>query len=191
MTTDEFFKHTTLPLTGDVGLDGLEYIHRYGQDQLKRSKDERDEAVTVLISSLGGSTAGGLAGRDMLRLLNKVVRVNVVAVGVCHSAAVSVLLSVPAEQRFATPETSFLIHQPHRNYSLQVQGSHEAQEALLLEEIQDLKFGKSLLDTTVRIVSRPHTKLSEEKVRELMRYGTLFDSRQALEWGFIGGLLEI
>lgn len=71
---------------------------------------ESKEPITLLVSSPGGHVESGDVIHDIIRFIDAPVRV--VGTGWVGSAAVTVFLSVPKEQRVCLPNTRFLIHQP-------------------------------------------------------------------------------
>ncbi len=73
-------------------------------------KKDPEQPVTVLINSPGGSADSGFAIYDLLRF----VRPPVITVvnGLCASAAILIQLAAEKGNRFSTPQSRFLIHQP-------------------------------------------------------------------------------
>ncbi|MFH0938511.1 MAG: ATP-dependent Clp protease proteolytic subunit [Planctomycetota bacterium] len=72
-------------------------------------KDPKAE-ITVFINSPGGSADSGFGIYDTLRFISCPVRV--VCAGLCASAAVLIYLGGTKSQRFALPNSRFLLHQP-------------------------------------------------------------------------------
>ncbi len=66
--------------------------------------------VTIIINSPGGSADSGFAIHDAIKFVKCPVRT--LTMGICASAAVMIHLAVPAERRFVTPNSRFLLHQP-------------------------------------------------------------------------------
>ncbi len=84
---------------------------------LALEKMDASAPVTLFINSPGGSADAGFAIYDLIRFVSCPVRC--VVNGLCASAAVLIHLGAEKGQRFATPGSRFLIHQP----STQGQGS--------------------------------------------------------------------
>ncbi len=187
----DLLKLPSLALAGDVTFEGLGVLHRYGREQALKAEMERDAGVLVIIASLGGSSAASIAGRDLVQMISTVVPVMVLALGACHSAANNILTAVPQDRRFATPAASFMIHQPQRNFTLEVAGSQAAQNELLKEELRSLEYGGRLLEQSIEYVSEPYTRLPRKRVEEMMRHATYFGAEEAKEWGFIGGIIRL
>jgi len=73
-------------------------------------ENESSEPVKIFINSPGGDVDAGYAIFDMIRFIN--APVTTIGMGLVASAAVLVLLAVPAERRVGLPNSSYLIHQP-------------------------------------------------------------------------------
>jgi ATP-dependent Clp protease protease subunit len=71
---------------------------------------DRQEPITVLINSPGGSADSGFALYDMLRFVNAPVRT--VVNGLCASAGILVHLAADDGMRYSLPQSRFMIHQP-------------------------------------------------------------------------------
>ena len=69
-----------------------------------------DDPITVVESSPGGHVESG----DMIHDASRFIRPNVriLGMGWVASAGALIYVSVPKEQRFCTPNTRFLLHQP-------------------------------------------------------------------------------
>ena len=93
---------------------------RFGEinDKIARSVTERllalasenDEPITLYISSPGGHVESGDVVYDIIKFIKPVVRV--IGTGWVASAAATIYLAADKENRFALPNTRFLIHQP-------------------------------------------------------------------------------
>lgn len=92
----------------------------FGQidDKVARSVTERllalasdsDDPITLYISSPGGHVESGDVIYDMIKFIRPEVKV--IGTGWVGSAAVTVFLAAKKENRFALPNTRFLVHQP-------------------------------------------------------------------------------
>jgi ATP-dependent Clp protease protease subunit len=68
------------------------------------------DPITVVVSSPGGHVESGDMIHDAIRFIRPTVRM--VGTGWVASAGALIYISVPREQRFCTPNTRFLLHQP-------------------------------------------------------------------------------
>lgn len=73
------------------------------------SENEKETDYKFNINCNGGSVDEGLTIYDILRTSGKNITMNID--GVCHSMAVTLLLSAPLENRTANPNTRALVHQ--------------------------------------------------------------------------------
>ncbi|MCF6229066.1 MAG: ATP-dependent Clp protease proteolytic subunit, partial [Planctomycetes bacterium] len=72
--------------------------------------DDADKPVTFIVNSPGGSADSGFAIRDYARFVSPPIRS--IVCGICASAAVMIHLAADKENRFCTPSSRFLLHQP-------------------------------------------------------------------------------
>jgi ATP-dependent Clp protease, protease subunit len=79
-----------------------------GQLLLMDSKSH--EPITIYQNSPGGEVNSGFAIYDTIRFLGSTVRI--VNTGLCASIATVINVACKKENRFSTPNTRFLIHQP-------------------------------------------------------------------------------
>jgi len=73
-------------------------------------EDDPEKPITVYINSPGGAADSGFAIYDVLRFARPQVRT--VCSGLCASAALIVYLAAEKGQRYALPNSRFLLHQP-------------------------------------------------------------------------------
>lgn len=69
-----------------------------------------NDPITVIVSSPGGHVESGDMIHDAIRFVG--CKVNILGMGWVASAGALIYVSVPKEQRFCTPNTRFLLHQP-------------------------------------------------------------------------------
>ncbi len=74
--------------------------------------EEEDPAkpITVYVNSPGGAADSGFAIYDVVRFVRP--RVRMVCSGLCASAAIIIFLAADKGQRYALPNSRFLLHQP-------------------------------------------------------------------------------
>lgn len=72
--------------------------------------DDPDKLVTFIVNSPGGSADSGFAILDYMRFVKPPIRS--IVCGICASAAVMIHLGSDKDQRFCTPNSRFLLHQP-------------------------------------------------------------------------------
>lgn len=94
--------------------------------------DDPDKLITMIVNSPGGSADSGFAIMDYMRFVKPKVRS--IVCGICASAAVMIHLGGNKEQRFCTPNSRFLLHQP----SMSARGQASDLE-ILAAEIERIK----------------------------------------------------
>ena len=102
----QFLKTRTVLLTGEINKNLAERVVR----QVLLLEQESDEPIKVFIDSPGGDADAGFAILDMMRFVRPPIRM--IGMGLVASAGAIVLLAAPREQRFALPNSRYLIHQP-------------------------------------------------------------------------------
>lgn len=105
-TQRHLFESRTVLITG--GID-QELAHKTCATLLAMAQVS-DDPITVIVSSPGGHVESGDMIHDMIRFIGP--KVNIVGMGWVASAGALIYISVPTEQRFCTPNTRFLLHQP-------------------------------------------------------------------------------
>lgn len=90
--------------------DNANALHTFNKDiNIDLTKYIPD--INFYLNSPGGKVYDGFAMYDTIRRLNKHCKVNLTVSGQCMSFGIIALLSVPYEQRRATENTTFMIHQ--------------------------------------------------------------------------------
>jgi ATP-dependent Clp protease protease subunit len=101
--------------------------------QLRILEDvDAKKPITFIVNSPGGSADSGFAIHDYARFVKPPVRS--IVCGICASAAVMIHLGARKENRFCTPSSRFLLHQP----SMMARGQASDLE-ILSSEIDRLK----------------------------------------------------
>ncbi|MCA8914032.1 MAG: ATP-dependent Clp protease proteolytic subunit [Planctomycetes bacterium] len=72
--------------------------------------DDAKKPITFIVNSPGGSADSGFAIHDYARFVKPPVRS--IVCGICASAAVMIHLGADKENRYCTPSSRFLLHQP-------------------------------------------------------------------------------
>ena len=99
-------KNRTLTIFGEIDTA----VARRTTEKLLALSFESDDPITVFIGSPGGHVESGDSIFDMVRFVKPVVRM--VGTGWVGSIATHIYLATERENRFALPNTRFLIHQP-------------------------------------------------------------------------------
>ena len=100
------FKNRTLTIFGEINKD----VAQRTAEKLLALSFESDDPITIYIGSPGGHVESGDTIYDMIRFIQPQVRT--VGTGWVGSIATHIYLAPEKENRFALPNTRFLIHQP-------------------------------------------------------------------------------
>jgi len=135
-----------------------------------------DDPITIFLHSEGGHVEAGDSIHDMIRFVKP--RVKMVGTGWVASAGVHIYIAVPVEDRYALPNTRFMIHQPLGG----VQGRAsdiriEAEELLRARE----RLNQALADATGQ---------SLEKVAEDTDRNFWMSPEEAREYGIVGKVIR-
>ena len=103
---EKLFKSRCFTIFGEIN----DKIARSITERLLALASENDEPITLYISSPGGHVESGDVVYDIIKFIKPVVRV--IGTGWVASAAATIYLAADKENRFALPNTRFLIHQP-------------------------------------------------------------------------------
>ena len=87
---------------------------RMAQDMITRllllEQEDPKAPITLYINSPGGSADSGFAIYDAMKMVSCPIRT--VVVGLCASAGVTIFMGGDKGQKYATPYSRFMLHQP-------------------------------------------------------------------------------
>lgn len=139
----------------------------------------KPKVMNVFVNCLGGHVGDGLAMHDYIQdLQSKGTVVNVTVRGWSASAGTYFQMAVPVANRFATQNSFGLIH----NVSGGIYGSlREVQSYVNMME----KMNKNIVNLYVN-----NTKLSHQKVTDMMDAETVLSAEEMLNYGFVGNIIN-
>jgi|TARA_B110000014_G_C19951081_1_gene492111 ATP-dependent Clp protease protease subunit len=103
---EKLFKSRSLTIFGEIN----EKLARSVTEQLLALASESHQPISLYVSSPGGHVESGDVVYDIIKFIKPVV--NVIGTGWVASAATTIYLAAEKENRYALPNTRFLIHQP-------------------------------------------------------------------------------
>ncbi|MAX07452.1 MAG: ATP-dependent Clp protease proteolytic subunit [Pseudohongiellaceae bacterium] len=103
---EKLFKSRSLTIFGEIN----DKVARSVTEILLALAAESDDAISIYLSSPGGHVESGDVVYDMIKFIKPTVKV--IGTGWVASAATTIYLAADKENRFALPNTRFLIHQP-------------------------------------------------------------------------------
>jgi ATP-dependent Clp protease, protease subunit len=123
------FKSRTVLIFGEVDMKLAERVSA----QLLAYAAEGEGDIRVIVNSPGGHVESGDTIHDMIRFVGP--RVKMIGTGWVASAGAHIFLGARKENRFALPNTRFLLHQPTGGFHGQASDiSIEAEEVLKMHE---------------------------------------------------------
>lgn len=106
-TSKKFLQTRQLLISGEIN---EQLVHEVVAKILLLESLSATKPITVYIDSPGGNVYSGFAIFDMLRFVKPPVKI--VGMGLVASAASLILLAAKKQNRFALPNSQYLIHQP-------------------------------------------------------------------------------
>ena len=165
-------KNRTLTLFGEINQD----VARKTAEKLLALAYESDDPITLYIGSPGGHVESGDTIYDMIQFIKPVVRI--IGTGWVGSIATHIYLAAEKENRFALPNTRFLIHQPSGGFG---------------GDATDIQIhATEILKTRERIngVIADRTGQSIERVTEDTSRDCWMSAEESVEYGLIGKIIS-
>jgi ATP-dependent Clp protease protease subunit len=103
---DRLFRNRTLIISGAINQQLVSNV----MGQLLAMASDSDEPINIFINSQGGHVESGDTIHDVIRFIKP--RVRMIGTGWVASAGALIFVAVPLDDRFALPNTRFLLHQP-------------------------------------------------------------------------------
>ena len=137
------------------------------------------QPITLVINSPGGSIRAGLVLIDVMRSFSGPVRT--VSLGIAASMAAVILAAGTHGQRFITPHSQVMLHQPLLAGGLPGGSCSEVESVArsLMERKQELD------DLLVRFTGRP-----KQEIRRLTAKDTYLKADQAIRHGLVDAVAE-
>ena len=164
-------------VVGDIEKDTA----RSAIERLREMANDNDRPITVYINSAGGNVTDGLAIHDTIRqLVHRNIEVTIIVQGMAYSMGSVVLQAASAGRRLAMPHSWIMIHEPAKWAGWQ-STSAAAQHLDRLKQMQ-----KQIYE----ILSKRSGKTLQKIIRDTKRTDFYLDSKMALEYGLIDGVVE-
>ena len=128
-----------------------------------------DDPITIYVSSPGGHVESGDVIYDIIKFIKPQVRV--VGTGWVASAATTIFLAASKENRFALPNTRFLIHQP-------LGGSRGDATDIKIQAEQIVKTRERINQLIAEETGQPLDRVAEDTDRECHHQFCLLAERQ-------------
>jgi ATP-dependent Clp protease protease subunit len=170
--TERLLRARTIVISGEIN----QKLAAYVTGQLLAMSAESDDDITVFINSQGGHVEAGDTIHDMLRFVTP--RVLIVGTGWVASAGALIYVAVPRDQRYALPNTRFLLHQP-------AGGAGGTASDIEIEAREILR----MRDRLNKIFAR-ETGQSLERIEEDTHRNFWLDAESAVKYGIVGKIIN-
>lgn len=145
---EKLLKTRSILLSGEIDKESADTIIK----QLLVLDGESSEPIKLFINSPGGDVDAGYAIFDMVRFIKSPV--TMIGMGLVASAAVLVLLAVPAKRRIGLPNSTYLIHQPMSGMrgvatAIEIHAQHLEKLRSKLDLLISTETGKSIEEVTL------------------------------------------
>jgi ATP-dependent Clp protease protease subunit len=144
--------------------------------QLLAMATDSDAEITMFVHSEGGHVEAGDTIHDMVRFVKP--RVRMIGTGWVASAGVHIYLAVPKADRFALPNTRFMIHQPMGGGHGRASDIHIEAEELLRARA---RLNKAIADAT----GQPLEKVAQDTDRNFW-----MSPEEAQAYGIVGKVIK-
>jgi ATP-dependent Clp protease, protease subunit len=169
---ERLFKSRTLIISG--GIDQQLVSNVIGQ--LLAMAASSDEPINIFVNSQGGHVESGDTIHDVIRFIKP--RVRMIGTGWVASAGALIYVAAPLEDRYALPNTRFLLHQPAGGT-----GGTAADIAIEAHEIIRMR------ERINRIFSR-ETGQTLEKIEHDTHRNFWLSAEAAKDYGLVGKIIE-
>src|SRR5580692_1744183 len=143
------FKSRTILIFGEVDMKMAERVTA----QLLAHASEGEGDIRVIINSPGGHVESGDTIHDVLRFVGP--KIKMIGTGWVASAGAHIYLGVPKANRFALPNTRFLLHQP-------LGGMQGPASDLSIEAEDILKMQQRINRTAAREAGQPYVRVVQD-----------------------------
>lgn len=169
---ERLFKARTILIYG--GID--QKIAKEVSARLLALQSSSDDPITIFINSQGGHVESGDTIYDMIKFVKPDVRV--VGTGWVASAGALIYAAAKKENRFALPNTRFLLHQPSGGA-----GGTASDVAIQAKEI--IRMRKRLNEIFARETGQPIERIEKDTDRDYW-----MSAEQAVEYGLVGKIVQ-
>ena len=144
--------------------------------QLLAMASDSDADITVFVHSEGGHVEAGDTIHDMVRFVKP--RVRMIGTGWVASAGVHIYLAVPKEDRFALPNTRFMIPQP-------MGGGYGRASDIHIEAEELLRTRARLNESIAEATGQPLEKVARDTDRNFW-----MGPEEAQTYGIVGKIIR-
>jgi ATP-dependent Clp protease protease subunit len=166
------FKRRVLTIFGEINKD----VAQRTAEKLLSLAYENDDPITIFIGSPGGHVESGDTIFDVIRFVKPVVRT--VGTGWVGSIATHIYLATEKANRFALPNTRFLIHQPAGGF-----GGDASDIEIQAREI--IKTRERINRIIAEQTGQPLARVAEDTDRDFW-----MSAEESVEYGIVGRIIQ-
>jgi ATP-dependent protease ClpP protease subunit len=186
MDLAELLSRPVMHVTGLIAQEHLDQLSATVQLVLQ---DPDQTGLTIVLSTPGGDCSYASAMRELIQGLCGTLDIHILALGMCFSAGISVMSAVPADRRYTTPGTRFMLHPARTKVSMKANFDPEWLKRGWKTPLPEIaEFRTSELYDNEQILRS--ITLDRRRFERLLRTDSYFGARKALKWGFVGHVLE-
>jgi ATP-dependent Clp protease, protease subunit len=169
---DRLFKSRTLIISG--GIDQQLVSNVIGQ--LLAMASASDDPINIFVNSQGGHVESGDTIHDVIRFIRP--RVRMIGTGWVASAGALIYVAAPREDRFALPNTRFLLHQP-------AGGAGGTAADIAIEAHEIIRMRERINRIFARETGQPFEKIEQDTHRNFW-----LSAESAKEYGLVGKIIN-
>ena len=169
---ERLFKARTILIYGGIDQKLAERVSA----QLLALQAAGDDPITVFINSQGGHVESGDTIYDMIKFVKPVVRV--VGTGWVASAGALIYAAAKQENRFALPNTRFLLHQP-------AGGAMGTASDVAIQAKEIIRMRKRLNEIFARETGQPLERIEKDTDRDFW-----MSAEDAQTYGLVGKIVQ-
>ena len=169
---EKLFKSRTITIFGEID----EKVARSVTERLLALAAESDDPIIIYISSPGGHVESGDVVYDMINFIKPDVKI--IGTGWVASAATTIFLAAKKINRFALPNTRFLVHQPSG-------GSRGDATDIAIQAEQIVKMKTRINQLIADETGQPLERVAEDTDRDYW-----MSVEEALDYGILGKVVK-
>jgi ATP-dependent Clp protease protease subunit len=169
---EKLFQSRSLTIFGEIN----DTVARSVTERLLALASDGDAPITLYVSSPGGHVESGDVIYDMIKFIEPDVRV--VGTGWVASAATTIYLAARRENRYALPNTRFLVHQPSG-------GSRGVATDIKIQAEQIIRMRERINRLIAEETGQPLERVRQDTDRDYW-----MTVEEAIEYGIVGSCIR-
>lgn len=169
---EKLFRSRAITIFGEID----DKIARSVTERLLALAAESDDPISIYISSPGGHVESGDVVYDMIKFIKPSVRV--IGTGWVASAATTIYLAAEKENRFALPNTRFLVHQPSG-------GSRGDATDIAIQAQEIVKMRARINQLIASETGQPLERVAQDTDRDYW-----MSAKEAIDYGIVGKIVK-